>query len=193
MLHISEQDIIDNYSMEECLKDVVEGFKIPEQGKVETPHRIQLNHELRNSHSLYMPSYIRGSEFASVKVVTLFPDNAGRKIPMIQSTLLLLETRTGKHIALIEANHLTIMRTGGISGIATKYLSRKDSTILTVIGCGTQSYGQIQAVLETRPISKIILFNRTLEKANKLKERIHSSFLNWEGEVTIEKDPDLAV
>src|SRR5699024_4868750 len=99
----------------------------------------------------------------------------------------------GKHIALIEANHLTIMRTGGISGIATKYLSRKDSTILTVIGCGTQSYGQIQAVLETRPISKIILFNRTLEKANKLKERIHSSFLNWEGEVTIEKDPDLAV
>lgn len=193
MLYITDNDIKNKYTMKECLEDVVQGFKYAGEGKVQSPNRIQLNHKVERTHSLYMPSYIEGLEFASIKIVSLFPPNATKNIPMIQSVILLTETDTGKHLAIMRASHLTVMRTGAISGVATKYLSREDSETLAVIGCGTQSLGQIQAVMEVRSISKIILYNRTQEKAAFLKEKISTVYSDWKGETKIEKDPNVAV
>src|SRR5699024_9523910 len=112
---------------------------------------------------------------------------------VIQSVMLLTETNSGKHLAMIDASHLTVMRTGAISGIATKYLSRENSETLTVIGCGAQSLGQIQAVMKVRSISNIYLYNRTLEKAELLKNKVSAIYPEWKGEITIEKDPNVAV
>lgn len=193
MIYITDKDIKDKYTTKECLEDVLQGFEYAEKGKVLTPHRIQLDHKIEKAHTLYMPSYIKGLEYASVKVVSLFPSNSKKNIPVIQSVMLLTETNSGKHLAMIDASHLTVMRTGAISGIATKYLSRENSETLTVIGCGAQSLGQIQAVMKVRSISNIYLYNRTLEKAELLKNKVSAIYPEWKGEITIEKDPNVAV
>lgn len=193
MLYITESEIKDKYTMKECLDDVIQGFKYEKAGKVQVPNRIHLKHKVDKAHSLYMPSYIEGLEYASVKVTSLFPPNVKKDIPMIQSVILLTETNTGKHLAMIDANYLTVMRTGAISGIASSYLSREDSETLAVIGCGAQSLGQIQATMEVRSISNIILYNRTLEKAEQLKNKVLKIYPNWKGNIELEKDPNIAV
>jgi len=48
----------------------------------------------------------------------------------------LYEMATGDLLALIEADYMGQLRTGAASGVATKYLARKDSRVAAIIGTG---------------------------------------------------------
>src|SRR4029077_10118182 len=49
-------------------------------------------------------------------------------------------------LALIEADKLGQMRTGAASGVATKYLARKDATTAGIVGTGGPGGNQMEAV-----------------------------------------------
>ena len=191
MLHITEEDVLKHYSMKQCMKDVEKAFSLSKTTRVDIPFRTILHHNGEGAHTLYMPSYIEDIQYASIKISSLFPSN--KEIPMIQSLIVLTETISGKHVATLSASALTMLRTGAISGIGTKYLSRKNSEVLSVIGCGAQSFGQVQAIMEVRDITKIILYNRTTDKAELLSAKIFELYSSWAGEVIIMEDANDAV
>jgi alanine dehydrogenase len=72
----------------------------------------------------------------------------------------LFDTADGRPRALIEADWLGRMRTGAASGLATKYLARRDASSLTIIGAGTQALTQVLAVAAVRPLKEIRVFSR---------------------------------
>lgn len=72
---------------------------------------------------------------------------------------------TGESLAVLEGAYLTKIRTGAISGVATKYLAQQNAKTLCVIGTGEQAEGLVEAVLAVRNITHIQLFNRTYDKA----------------------------
>ena len=72
---------------------------------------------------------------------------------------------------MLNASYLTRLRTETLSGIATNYLARKNAKILTVIGTGAMAFEQALGVLAVRDIERIVLFNRTAEKAQKFGEQ----------------------
>lgn len=49
---------------------------------------------------------------------------------------LLLFKEDGELHCLMEAEHIGLIRTGGASGIATKYMSREDSKVAGILGTG---------------------------------------------------------
>jgi len=51
----------------------------------------------------------------------------------------LYEMATGDLLAMIEADYMGQLRTGAASGVATKYLARKDSRVAAIIGTGGQA------------------------------------------------------
>src|SRR5258708_7927375 len=57
----------------------------------------------------------------------------------------LYEMATGDLLALIEADYMGQQRTGAASGVATKYLARKDSRVAAIIGTGGQARTQLEA------------------------------------------------
>ena len=57
----------------------------------------------------------------------------------------LFSTETGDLLALIEADNLGQMRTGAASGVATKYLARKDAKTAAIIGTGGQAKSQLES------------------------------------------------
>ncbi len=176
MLHITEEEVVNNYSMQMCIQDVKRAFELVKSSHVDTPYRTLLRHDDQGSHTLYMPSFVKGINYASVKVSSLYPENRNSDIPVIQSVILLSDGKTGEHLALIEASYLTAIRTGAITGLGTDYLAREDAKHLAVIGCGSQAYSQIDAVLAVRGIERIYLYNRTKEKAEELKQRLEVDF-----------------
>lgn len=193
MLFITEEEIKAKYTMKQCIADVEKAFKLASTSKIDAPFRTVLEHEQAGSHTLYMPSYVEAIDYASVKVSSLFPSNSEKDVPVIQSLMILTETNTGKHVATISASELTILRTGAISGVATKYLARKDAKSLAVIGCGAQSLGQVQAVLEVRDIEEVYLYNRTKERAVDLQKHISKQYPYLAGKVTVMSDVKSAV
>ena len=58
----------------------------------------------------------------------------------------LYEMATGDLLAMIEADYMGQLRTGAASGVATKYLARKDSRVAAIIGTGGQARTQLEAV-----------------------------------------------
>lgn len=75
-------------------------------------------------------------------------------------TVLLYRCDTGEPLANIEADYLGQVRTGAASGIATRYMSRDDASVLAVIGAGKQAATQVQAVVRVRRLSEIRVFSR---------------------------------
>ena len=168
-----QKSLIDMNEAIECAARALKEFSA--SGTV-TPIRSSLPfYDSRNT-ALVMPSIAENLGTLGVKVVSVAPTNtrAGKKT--INGIVLLLDFETGEPLALLDGAYLTMVRTGAISGIATKYLARKDSKILSVIGTGGQSVGLVEAVLAVRDIERIIVTNRTEQKAVKFADYISEKY-----------------
>ena len=92
-----------------------------------------------------------------------WPHNLAKGLTNHQSSTVLFDPETGRASALVSANYLTGVRTGAASAIATKYLSRPDSSVLGIIGTGVQSVYQLRATLAVRPIRKVYAWDPSPE------------------------------
>src|SRR6202165_4857740 len=64
----------------------------------------------------------------------------------------LYEMATGDLLALIEADYMGRLRSGAGSGVATKYLARKNARVAAIIGTGGQARTQLEAVATVRKL-----------------------------------------
>ncbi|MDM5196744.1 ornithine cyclodeaminase family protein [Fictibacillus enclensis] len=141
-----------------------------------TPIRSSLPFGGSQKTALVMPSVAEQLGTLGLKVVTVVPDNKKIGKKTINGVVMLFDFETGEPLALLEASYLTVIRTGALSGVATKYLSCQDSKTLSIIGTGEQAKGLLEAVLAVRDIEKIVLYNRTEEKAHEFAEQVTEKF-----------------
>ncbi|MGE5220467.1 MAG: ornithine cyclodeaminase family protein [Chloroflexota bacterium] len=77
------------------------------------------------------------------------------------NTVTLYHGRKGGIQAIINMGYLSSLRTGAATGVAAKYLAPHNSKVLGIIGPGWQATFQVQAVAETCPIEKVVVWGRT--------------------------------
>jgi alanine dehydrogenase len=112
---------------------------------------------------LSMPAFdARGG--GVVKVVTVYPDNASRILPTIQAVIVVFSD-TGTPSALLDGTAVTHLRTGAASALASHYLSCEDSSHLLIIGTGALAPSMAEAHCAVRPIRKISVYGRRVERA----------------------------
>jgi ornithine cyclodeaminase len=73
-------------------------------------------------------------------------------------------SETGDLAAILEAFALGQMRTGGMSGVATRWMAAPDSDVLALIGTGRQAITQTAAVAAVRHLRQVRVFSPTPEK-----------------------------
>jgi ornithine cyclodeaminase/alanine dehydrogenase len=126
----------------------------------------------------YMPSYLSESSSLAIKIVAQFEENLTRYgLPTILALIFLSNPENGKPLAIMEGGYLTALRTGAASGVAAKYLARKDSSVVGIIGTGVQAGTQMLALSEVlRNIEKIKAFDllpgRSEEFAKGISQKI---------------------
>ena len=79
----------------------------------------------------------------------------------------LYEMATGDLLALIEADYMGQLRTGAASGVATKYLARKEARVAAIIGTGGQARTQLEAVAAVRKLESARAYGRDAVKREK--------------------------
>src|SRR5258708_4752446 len=84
----------------------------------------------------------------------------------------LYEMATGDLLALIEADYMGRLRTGAASGVATKYLARKDSRVAAIIGTGGQARTQLEAVAAVRKLDSARAYGRDAARRVKFCEEM---------------------
>jgi ornithine cyclodeaminase len=93
------------------------------------------------------------------KLVSVFPGNPVRGLPMITGVVIVLDATTGVPIGLCDGGFLTAWRTGAASGAATDLLARDDAAIAAVVGCGVQGRTQALALDTVRKLEEIRVFD----------------------------------
>ncbi|MGE4543507.1 MAG: ornithine cyclodeaminase family protein [Pedobacter sp.] len=76
----------------------------------------------------------------------------------------LYNATSGRLDAIIEANFLGMLRTGAASGIASRYLSRPEASVVGMFGAGWQARGQLAALCQVRPIQQAKVFSRDRQR-----------------------------
>lgn len=79
----------------------------------------------------------------------------------------LFDYMTGEPLAVMDANLMTSIRTGAASGVAMKYLTRPKSSVLGVIGSGSEARSHVRAAAIVRKIRKVVAFSRSAERRDK--------------------------
>jgi alanine dehydrogenase len=72
----------------------------------------------------------------------------------------LYEMASGELVALIEADYMGQLRTGAASGVATKYLARRDAKVAAIIGSGGQARTQLEAMATVRSLELAAVYGR---------------------------------
>lgn len=135
---------------------------------------------------LLMPAWNPGKE-AGVKIVTISPENGQFGMPSIQGTYILIDPIKGGIKAILEAKSLTVKRTAAASALASSYLSRKDSSSLLMIGTGALSSNLIKAHATVRPIKRVFIWGRDIEKAKGICEDMKNESFEISAVKTIEE------
>ena len=132
-----------------------------------------------------MPAFSEKLQIAGTKIVNVHPQNPKKGLKTVMAVIILNDAKTGLPIALMDGTYITGMRTAAASAVATKYLARKNAETLGVIGAGYQSIFQIAAIVKTRKIRKILVYDildSQVEKLAKIlaKEKIKIKKANLE-------------
>src|SRR3954454_19411686 len=91
-----------------------------------------------------MPSYIEEPEGAACKWVSIRQNHADFDLPAVFSILIYTHPETGFPLAICDGSFPTGMRTGAYAAVSAKWLARKDSKVLSIVGAGHMAEGAIE-------------------------------------------------
>src|SRR6185503_8132463 len=118
-----------------------------------------------------MPGHAGKLGVMGIKVITVFHANSEAGLPSHQGIVMLFDAEHGQPLMLFDALEITAIRTAAASAVATKLLSRNDSSTLAIIGSGEQAKRHIEAILLVRKIKQINIWSRKENNAKDLAER----------------------
>lgn len=191
MLILNSQDVKTTVPMKEAIEAMKNAYASLSSGMAVAPQRIHLSIPSHDAISLFMPAYMKNEseEALAIKVVSLYPKNPSRGLAYIQAAVLVIESHTGRAIALLEGSTLTAIRTGAGSGASIDLLARKDSKVLAIFGAGPQGKTQLEAACAVRDIEKVFIYNPTVEKAEKFVKEMSAIHAN----IHVAKNPKEAI
>jgi ornithine cyclodeaminase/alanine dehydrogenase len=188
VLYLREEDVQVLLSMSDALVGVEQAFRALGTGEArnEPRRRVQLPHSMLNVMSAGWGS--RG--YLGFKYYTVGSQG-------IRFWFNLLDATTGALLAVMQADRLGQQRTGAATGVATKFLSRADSTTIGIVGTGWQAESQLEALAAVRPIRRIRCYSRSrarrLSFANKMSSRLGIDVLAADSAKEAVRDADIAV
>jgi alanine dehydrogenase len=158
-LLLSHSDVEKALSMEDAVGLVERGFVEFGKGGVDMPQRPVIFVPEHDGLAGFMPALVKEMGALAIKTVTAFKGNPKKGLPTIFGTVALLDVETGITLSIMDGGYLTAVRTGAASGVATKYLAKKDARVAAIFGAGVQGGTQLEAICTVRDISEVRVFD----------------------------------
>ena len=155
MLHVTEEQVRELLSMDQCVRIMRQTFVALRNGTASNQPRRRIN--LETGSTLHSMGGVYGKYFGT-KFYTSNPKHGSHFF------FYLFDSETARPLAVFEANYLGQIRTGAASGYATDMLAAPEATSLAVIGSGFQAQSQIDAIRCVRDIKDLRVWSRKPEK-----------------------------
>lgn len=147
-LLLTDEEVNSLLSMGEVIDAVERAFMEKSLGRAQMPSKVYLFYHKYSGDLRVMPSYLEKDDISAVKIVNSHFENRMKyNLPTVMAVVVLVDPRNGFPLAIMGGKAITDIRTGAAGGIAAKYLARKDSKIVGLIGAGAQARTQMAALL----------------------------------------------
>ncbi|MDP7675163.1 MAG: ornithine cyclodeaminase family protein, partial [Dehalococcoidia bacterium] len=165
-LFLNDSDVKALMSMNDCVDVMEDAFNQAGDGKVWNRPRSRIRMP-RGFHHL-MAAYLADSEVFGLKTYTSF--RSGTRF-----TTMLYDSNNGDLISMVQGPRIGQLRTGAVTGVGTKHMSRGNSSTVGIIGAGFQSRGQIEGVCAVRDIASAKIFDVSEENSQKMADEMGDS------------------
>ena len=124
-------------------------------------------------HFNVLRGYIAPMGMVGVKIVGDFHNNYQQGLPSEFGLLNLMEAKTGKPRAIMDATAITDMRTGAITAVGAKYLAPSKPKILGHIGARGTAYWNVRLLDHLFDFDEIRVHSRRPESREAFAEKLH--------------------
>jgi alanine dehydrogenase len=158
-------------SMREALEVTERAFRLRASGQTVMPPKLYLELAAYGGDFRAMPAFIDGA--AGLKWVSVYPENQQRGLPTVMATIILSDPASGRTLAVMDGTFITNLRTGAAGGVAVKYLARKDTSVIGLVGAGAQARSQLLAINEVvAHISEVRVFDARADASRRYAEEM---------------------
>ena len=175
-LFVNKEKIASLLPMEECIEVMEKMFLSLAAGECIQPLRNIMWLPDRSGVLAMMPGHAAKLGVMGIKVITVFHANREVGLPSHQGVIMLFDAKHGQPLMLFDALEITAIRTAAASAVATKALSRENSSTLAIIGSGEQAKRHIEAMLLVRNIKQINCWSRNEKNAKQLANELSGEY-----------------
>ncbi len=184
-IKIFNQETIEKVlDMKQVIETVERVYTLKSEGKTELFPMVFHEFERGVADMDIKSGHIKDADIFGLKLVSWYGENPKKNLPALFGTTMLFDSKTGRPLAIFDAEYITGMRTGAAGAIGAKYLARKDSENLLMVGAGHQAIFQITATLiamdniKTVRIYDAMSYDNALVLSESIKEKITQQFLS---------------
>ena len=91
-------------------------------------------------------------------------------LPTVFSILIYTHPETGFPLAIVDGSYHTVMRTGAAAAVSAKWMARKDSRVLAIVGAGHMAEGALATCNEVFPWEEVRVWSRTQAHARPFRQ-----------------------
>ena len=172
ILYLSREDVERvNLPMSEIIVALEAMFREKGEGRTQMPPKPGVFFE--NSSFIHaMPAAIPASKAVGMKWVSGFPQNQKRGLPYISGLIVLNDIETGIPLCVMDCTWVTAQRTGAATAVAAKYLARRDSRTVGILGCGVQGFSNIEALQCLFDLQTVLAYDIVPEATERYKKKV---------------------
>jgi alanine dehydrogenase len=152
---------------------VKEAFQAYAGGRAQMPPKVYLDLPEYRGDFRAMPAHIENLKACGLKWVNSHPENIKTgKFPAVMGILILSDPESGFPLSVMDATVITRLRTGAAGALASVFLARPDSKILSLVGCGIQAEAQFLAHIAKFTFSEVRVWGHEISLARKFQEKM---------------------
>ncbi len=175
-LFVNKEKIASLLPMEECIEVMEKMFLSLAAGECLQPLRNIMRLPDGSGVLGMMPGHAAKLGVMGIKVISVFHANSESGFPSHQGIIMLFDAKNGQPLMLFDALEITAIRTAAASAVATKLLSRENSSTLAIIGSGEQAKRHIEAMLLVKNIKQVNLWSRNENNAKHLANELSAEY-----------------
>ena len=155
-LLLTDKEVNELMTMEDCVAVMEDLMGQTAQGLTWMQARTHMRTPQGFHH--VMPGGIFGSKVVGIKIYTARYPAGSRFITVLH------DSENGDLLALMQGGRCSQLRTGALSGVATRHMAREDASTVAIIGTGAQGRAQLEGVCAVRDVKSIRAFDIVPER-----------------------------
>jgi ornithine cyclodeaminase/alanine dehydrogenase len=168
VLLLRHEDVCASVTMGDAIAAMEEAFREEGEGGVLLPPRI--NMKAGGGWLRVGPVSLERSGWMGFKAMNLAPGHG------VRYQVHLYRASSGELLAIMDAQHLTTLRTGATSAVATRRLANPGSCVVALLGSGIEARAQLDAMQEMGYVKSARVFSPTEANRQKLAEDYRRAF-----------------